>query len=151
MLETANGKRLATEGTEVTESGNRQENITAVAFLGVLCELCGSFCDGDRLDSPPADIASVPGFRVGVAACGLKGKGASDVGVLLCESDICAGTAVFTRNEVAAAPVRLCRPRAEIVYRLGAKRARQGRFDDPRKLIPIYIRPPEAEERWEER
>ena len=48
-------------------------------------------------------------------------------------------------------PEALCRPRAEIVYRLGAKRARQGRFDDPRKLIPIYIRPPEAEERWEER
>lgn len=69
--------------------------------------------DGYRLDSPPADIASVSGFRVGVAACGLKGKGALDVGVLLCENDICAGTAVFTRNKVAAAPVRLSRPRAE--------------------------------------
>ncbi|MFQ5589834.1 MAG: tRNA (adenosine(37)-N6)-threonylcarbamoyltransferase complex dimerization subunit type 1 TsaB [Phycisphaerae bacterium] len=45
-------------------------------------------------------------------------------------------------------PETLNRPRAETVYRLGAARARLGRFDDPIHLVPIYIRPPEAEEKW---
>lgn len=42
-------------------------------------------------------------------------------------------------------------PRAEVVYRLGAVRAAEGRFTDRRSLIPTYVRPPEAEEKWEER
>jgi tRNA threonylcarbamoyladenosine biosynthesis protein TsaB len=48
-------------------------------------------------------------------------------------------------------PEEFHRPRAKTVYRLGTERARQGRFDDPRQLIPIYIRPPEAEEKWQQR
>ncbi len=68
--------------------------------------------DHPRLDAPAADISAVAGFRAGAAACGLKRGGALDVGVLLCERDACAGAAVFTRNEVAAAPVRLSRQRA---------------------------------------
>jgi tRNA threonylcarbamoyladenosine biosynthesis protein TsaB len=39
-------------------------------------------------------------------------------------------------------------PRVETVYGLGAERAAQGLFVPPRDLIPVYIRPPEAEEVW---
>ncbi len=46
-------------------------------------------------------------------------------------------------------PEVLNRPRAEIVFRLGARRAAESAFDNPRELIPIYIRRPEAEEVWE--
>jgi tRNA threonylcarbamoyladenosine biosynthesis protein TsaB len=42
------------------------------------------------------------------------------------------------------------RPRAEIVAQLGCKMARAGQFIDPLNLIPIYIRKPEAEEKWEQ-
>ncbi len=42
-------------------------------------------------------------------------------------------------------------PRAETVYRLGVDRAKEGRFNDRRTLVPTYIRPPEAEEKWEQR
>jgi len=45
-------------------------------------------------------------------------------------------------------PDALHAPRAETVYRLGVQRARRGLADDPRRLIPVYIRPPEAEEKW---
>lgn len=48
-------------------------------------------------------------------------------------------------------PESLYRPRAETVYRLGLARAGEGRFDDRRTLVPTYVRPPEAEERWEQR
>lgn len=42
-------------------------------------------------------------------------------------------------------------PRAETVYQLGHARAAGGEFDDPRTLVPIYLRPPEAEEKWARR
>ena len=48
-------------------------------------------------------------------------------------------------------PESLNRARAEVVHRLGYRLARQGRFDDPARLIPIYIRRPQAEEVWESR
>lgn len=40
------------------------------------------------------------------------------------------------------------RPRAEVVMALGAAAAKEGRFVQPRQLIPTYVRPPEAEEKW---
>jgi tRNA threonylcarbamoyladenosine biosynthesis protein TsaB len=46
---------------------------------------------------------------------------------------------------------RLWPPRAETVLRLGSEGARQGRFVNPRELIPTYIRPPEAEEKWSQK
>ncbi len=46
-------------------------------------------------------------------------------------------------------PEALYTPRVETVYRLGVARANEGRFDDRRTLIPTYVRPPEAEEKWE--
>ena len=41
--------------------------------------------------------------------------------------------------------------RASVVAEIGARLAREGRFADPMRLAPIYIRKPEAEEKFEER
>ncbi|GMU36147.1 MAG: tRNA (adenosine(37)-N6)-threonylcarbamoyltransferase complex dimerization subunit type 1 TsaB [Phycisphaerae bacterium] len=48
-------------------------------------------------------------------------------------------------------PPDFARPEAAEVLALGHARARQNRFDEPGNLIPIYVRRPEAEERWEAR
>jgi tRNA threonylcarbamoyladenosine biosynthesis protein TsaB len=41
-------------------------------------------------------------------------------------------------------------PRAAIVARIGYRMARAGQFTDADKLTPLYIRRPEAEEKWEQ-
>ena len=43
------------------------------------------------------------------------------------------------------------RPRAEVTAALGFAAALAGRFADPDTLTPVYMRKPEAEEKWEER
>lgn len=48
-------------------------------------------------------------------------------------------------------PESLFDPRAETVFLLGAQRAAQNHLLEPRDLVPSYIRPPEAEERWTQR
>jgi tRNA threonylcarbamoyladenosine biosynthesis protein TsaB len=48
-------------------------------------------------------------------------------------------------------PEPFWRARAEVVYALGHLRAERGEFDDPRHLLPVYVRPPEAEEKWNQR
>jgi tRNA threonylcarbamoyladenosine biosynthesis protein TsaB len=45
------------------------------------------------------------------------------------------------------APEHLHAPRAEVVYRLGFELARLEQFVEPRMLIPLYVRPPEPEEK----
>lgn len=45
-------------------------------------------------------------------------------------------------------PEPLWPPRAETVYRLGYAKALAGQFANRRDLIPVYIRPPEAEEKF---
>ncbi len=45
----------------------------------------------------------------------------------------------------------LNRPRAETVHKIGHRLALAGRYDDPRTLVPVYIRRPEAEEVWDRR
>lgn len=42
------------------------------------------------------------------------------------------------------------RPRASAVAVLGGRLASQGAFSDPNRLAPIYLRKPEAEEKWEQ-
>ena len=42
-------------------------------------------------------------------------------------------------------------PRAANVLRCGWLRAQAGEFIEPRELVPIYLRRPEAVERWEKR
>ncbi len=48
-------------------------------------------------------------------------------------------------------PESLFRPRAETVFSLGAELEAAGSFTDYRSLVPTYIRPPEAEEKWRQR
>jgi len=55
----------------------------------------------------PAALA--PGFRAAGVACGLKGEGATDVGVLACDSAEVRSALALTRSAAAAAPVRVCR------------------------------------------
>ena len=57
----------------------------------------------------PARLA--PGFRAAGAACGLKGGGQTDVGLLACEAEKVRSAMLLTRNAAAAAPVRVCRER----------------------------------------
>lgn len=42
-------------------------------------------------------------------------------------------------------------PSPVVVYRLGYALARRGATVPPRELVPLYIRPPEAEEKWDAR
>lgn len=55
----------------------------------------------------PSQLA--PGFRAAGVACGLKGGGATDVGVLACDKPEVRSALALTRNAAAAAPVRVCR------------------------------------------
>jgi glutamate N-acetyltransferase/amino-acid N-acetyltransferase len=50
-----------------------------------------------------------PGFRAAGVACGLKGGGETDVGLLTCDADSVRSALLLTRNAAAAAPVRVCR------------------------------------------
>jgi glutamate N-acetyltransferase/amino-acid N-acetyltransferase len=59
----------------------------------------------------PAGLA--PGFRAAGAACGLKGGGRTDVGLLVCEAESVGSALMLTRNASAAAPVRVCRERCD--------------------------------------
>jgi glutamate N-acetyltransferase/amino-acid N-acetyltransferase len=54
----------------------------------------------------PARLA--PGFRAAGVACGLKGGGETDVGLLAADGEVDSAL-LLTRNAAAAAPVRVCR------------------------------------------
>jgi glutamate N-acetyltransferase / amino-acid N-acetyltransferase len=56
---------------------------------------------------PAARLA--PGFRAGGAACGLKGGGKTDVGIVACDAPEVSSSILLTKNAAAAAPVRVCR------------------------------------------
>jgi glutamate N-acetyltransferase / amino-acid N-acetyltransferase len=55
----------------------------------------------------PAVLA--PGFRAAGVACGLKGGGKTDVGLVVCDAEAVSSALALTANASAAAPVRLCR------------------------------------------
>jgi glutamate N-acetyltransferase/amino-acid N-acetyltransferase len=55
----------------------------------------------------PAQLA--PGFRAAGVACGLKGGGETDLGLLTCDATAVSSATLLTRNAAAAAPVRVCR------------------------------------------
>jgi glutamate N-acetyltransferase / amino-acid N-acetyltransferase len=59
----------------------------------------------------PAQLA--PGFRAAGMACGLKGGGETDVGLIVCDSAQVSSALLLTRNAAAAAPVRVCRRECE--------------------------------------
>jgi tRNA threonylcarbamoyladenosine biosynthesis protein TsaB len=50
---------------------------------------------------------------------------------------------------IIVAPLELARARAGVVATIGHAMARRGEFADPQRLTPIYIRRPEAEEKFE--
>jgi tRNA threonylcarbamoyladenosine biosynthesis protein TsaB len=52
-------------------------------------------------------------------------------------------------SDVIVTPMELWRPRAGSVARLGEVMARRREFTDPDRFTPIYIRKPEAEEKYE--
>lgn len=59
----------------------------------------------------PAELA--PGFRAAGVACGLKGGGETDVGLLACDDGRVRSSLLLTRNASAAAAVRVCRERCD--------------------------------------
>ena len=67
-----------------------------------------------RWVTPPADVEQLdpaqlaPGFRAAGVACGLKGDGGTDVGVLACDEPEVHSALALTNNAAAAAPVRVC-------------------------------------------
>jgi glutamate N-acetyltransferase/amino-acid N-acetyltransferase len=59
------------------------------------------------------ETALAPGFRAAGVACGLKGDGGTDVGIVACDAAEVASALLLTRNAAAAAPVRVCRERCD--------------------------------------
>jgi glutamate N-acetyltransferase/amino-acid N-acetyltransferase len=66
---------------------------------------------GEIEELDPAQLA--PGFRAAGAACGLKGGGETDVGLLACDAERVGSALLLTRNAAAAAPIRVCRERCK--------------------------------------
>lgn len=69
-----------------------------------------------RWSQPPAGLAELepdrlaPGFAAAGVACGLKGGGQSDVGIVAAaDPEAVRSALMLTRNASAAAPIRLCR------------------------------------------
>jgi glutamate N-acetyltransferase/amino-acid N-acetyltransferase len=60
----------------------------------------------------PALLA--PGFRAAGVACGLKGVGETDLGLLTCDSKAVSSAALLTSNAAAAAAVRVCREQCRL-------------------------------------
>jgi glutamate N-acetyltransferase / amino-acid N-acetyltransferase len=79
-----------------------------------------------RWVNPPAGVEELdpaqlaPGFRAAGVACGLKGGGKTDLGLLACESESVSSAALLTPNASAAAPVRVCRERCRLDSLRGA-------------------------------
>ncbi|MBF0157293.1 MAG: bifunctional glutamate N-acetyltransferase/amino-acid acetyltransferase ArgJ [Magnetococcales bacterium] len=59
---------------------------------------------------PSIDIPPVPGFRFAATASGIKASGTDDL-LLFAMTPGCHAAGVFTRNQIVAAPVVLCRER----------------------------------------
>ena len=98
-------------------------------------------------------------YEIGEGCCRtLIGAHQSDAGVFFsrCPRPLAVlGEGIpYHRSAVDAAGVTvlsedLWRPRIENVYRLGRQLAEQGEFTIAGDLLPLYIRRPEAEEKWE--
>ncbi|MEA2288309.1 MAG: glutamate N-acetyltransferase / amino-acid N-acetyltransferase, partial [Solirubrobacteraceae bacterium] len=67
----------------------------------------------------PAGVRELPtglpkGFRASGVAAGIKASGNLDVGLMVCDAPDATSAARFTRSSTAAAPVLLCRERAQL-------------------------------------
>jgi glutamate N-acetyltransferase / amino-acid N-acetyltransferase len=73
-----------------------------------------------RWVTPPPEFEQLestelaPGFRAAGVACGLKGGGETDVGVMACDAPEVKSALALTRNAAAAAPVRVCRQECDV-------------------------------------
>jgi glutamate N-acetyltransferase / amino-acid N-acetyltransferase len=70
------------------------------------------------IDPPPgveelAPAQLPPGFRAAGVACGLKGGGETDLGLIACDAPEVASAMLLTSNAAAAAPIRVCRERCD--------------------------------------
>ncbi len=72
-----------------------------------------------RWVDPPAGIEQLDptdlpdGFRAAGVACGLKGDGKTDLGLVVCDEEQVSSAILLTRNAAAAAPIRVCRDQLE--------------------------------------
>src|SRR5262245_46000436 len=97
---------------------------------------------------------TVAGFRFGGIACGLKESGKPDLGLFLADGEV-AAAAVFTRNQVKAAPVLLSQERVRrgvargVVVNSGNANACTGRvgLDAAEKMTRAVARAADADER----
>ena len=89
--------------TQTAASSGRRASSPAASFFR------------SRWVNPPPNVEELdparlaPEFRAAGVACGLKGGGNTDVGLLTCDADTTRSTLLLTRNAAAAAPVRVCR------------------------------------------
>ncbi len=90
-------------------------------------------------ESSPAEVEPAAFLATLDPCCAVTGDGVS-----------CHQQAVATSG-LLVLPQSLFAPRAETVYSLGLARVQQGEVRDRRMLVPLYVRPPEAEERWQQR
>ena len=90
-----------------------------------------------QADAEPAEVAPAVFLTGQAAETAVIGQGVAD------------HLQVVRDSGLAILPTALHLPRVEMIYRLGHLRARAGRFDDARRLVPTYIRKPSAEEVWE--
>ncbi len=87
----------------------------------------------------PAEVEPLPFLAAQGSECAVLGEG------------IAQHHTAVEASGLRILPEALRRPRAGAVYARGTDRAARGRFDDPRMLVPLYVRPPEAEEKWAQR
>lgn len=87
----------------------------------------------------PAEVEPLSYLESNDRATAIMGKGA----ILHREALRTAGRLILSET--------LSAPNVETVYRIGLQRARRGLFVEPRKLVPLYVRLPEAEEKWRKR
>jgi len=148
MLALAAGAKIVAVPTLEVIAQNAAEALHPPDHLAVILDAkrkrayAASFRRTDALYAPtsaPAEINPDEFLSSQPPGCAIMGEGIAHHGAAVAAS----GLRVLPRH--------LHAPRCEVVYQLGSARAARGLFDDPRTLIPIYIRPPEAEEKWEQK
>lgn len=92
-----------------------------------------------RCDAVPEEVDPGAFLATRPDSCPILGEG------------VLAHREVTKRSGLVVLPKDLYRARAETVYALGLRMAKNGEIVHPRLLVPDYIRRPEAEERWEQR
>ncbi len=120
----AKRKRVYAATFQLCEGSRRDEKIYSGTYLAV---------------DEPAEVDPVAYLSEQGKDCHVTGEG-----VACCREKI-------DSVGVAILPDELHIPRAENVYILGHELANAGKFVNPRDLIPLYIRLPEAEEKWEKK